>query len=99
MAHRVSPNAEADLDDIWIYVAKDSGSMDIANRLIDSITDRFFFLARHPYVGRSRDRELGERLRTFPVGEFIIVYSVEDADVLILRVLHGRRDLERIVGP
>jgi hypothetical protein len=28
MAHRVAPRAEADLDDIWLYVAKESGSMD-----------------------------------------------------------------------
>jgi plasmid stabilization system protein ParE len=45
MAHRVSPQAERDLDDIWYYVAKESGSIEIANRLIDSITHRFFLLA------------------------------------------------------
>ena len=42
MAHRLAPEAEAELDDIWYYVAKESGSIEIANRLIDSITDRFF---------------------------------------------------------
>ena len=30
MAHRVAPRAEADLDDIWFYVAKESGSIEIA---------------------------------------------------------------------
>jgi hypothetical protein len=43
MASHVAPRAEADLDEIWLYVAKDSGSMDIATRLIGSITDRFVF--------------------------------------------------------
>jgi plasmid stabilization system protein ParE len=52
MAHRVSPQAATDLDDIWYYVAKESGSIALANRLIDSITDRFFLLAGHPYLGR-----------------------------------------------
>ena len=42
MAHRVAPRAEADLDDIRLYVAKESGSMDVATRLVDSMTDRFF---------------------------------------------------------
>jgi len=37
MAHRVAPEAEAELDNIWYYVAKDSGSIEIADRLIDSI--------------------------------------------------------------
>ena len=36
MAHRVALRAEADLDDIWLYVAKESGSIEIANRLIDT---------------------------------------------------------------
>jgi hypothetical protein len=29
------------------------------------------------------------------VGEYIIVYCIEGADVFILRVVHGRRDLKR----
>jgi hypothetical protein len=45
MAHRVAPQAEAELDDIWYYVAKESGSIEIADRLIDSITERFYLLA------------------------------------------------------
>ena len=40
MAHRLAPKAETDLDDIWLYAAKESGSVEIADRLIDSITDR-----------------------------------------------------------
>ena len=48
MAHLVAPQAETDLDDIWFYVAVDSGSMDIASRLVDSITYKFFFLAGFP---------------------------------------------------
>ena len=48
MAHRIAPQAIADLDSIWFYVAKDSGSAELANRLIDSITRRFLLLADHP---------------------------------------------------
>ena len=40
MAHRVAPEAEAELDNIWDYVAKESGSIEIADRLIDSIAER-----------------------------------------------------------
>ena len=52
MAHRVSPQAVADLDSIWYYVATKSGSIETADRFIDSITDRFFLLSRHPHLGR-----------------------------------------------
>jgi len=96
MAHRVAPRAESDLDDIWYYVARESGSIEIANRLIDSITDRFFLLARFPYMGRLRDEDFGFGSRSFVVGEYVIVYGVEGEDVVILRVAHGRRDLESL---
>ena len=98
MAHRLAPSAEADLDDIWVYVAKDSGSIEIANRLIDTITDRFFVLARFPYIGRSRDEDFGSGYRSLAVGDYVIAYCVENEDVLILRVVHGRRDLEALFG-
>jgi hypothetical protein len=35
------PEAEAELDEIWFYIARASGSMEIANRLIDSITEQY----------------------------------------------------------
>ena len=81
MAHRVAPRAEADLDDIWIHVARESGSIDVATRLIDSITGRFSFLAAFPYAGRARNKDLGAGSRSFVVGEYVIVYCVEGEDV------------------
>lgn len=65
MAYRVAPRAGADLDDIWYYVAQESGSFEIANRLIDSITDRFFLLASHLCLGRARDDDLAVGSRSF----------------------------------
>jgi toxin ParE1/3/4 len=94
MAHRVAPQAEAELDNIWYYVAKESGSVEIADRLIDSITERYYLLACHPHIGRHRDEDLRPGLRSFPVGEYVIVYRVEEKDVLILHVFRGSRDIE-----
>jgi len=98
MTHRVAPQADTDLDDIWYYVAKESGSIEVANRLIDSVTSRFFLLSTHPYMGRARDADFGVDSRSLAVGEYVIVYCVQDDDVLILRVVHGRRDLETLFG-
>lgn len=95
MTHRLASQVEFELDDIWYYVARESGSVEIADRLIDSITDRFFLLANHPYVGRLRE-DLRPGLRSFPVGQYVIIYRIEDADVLILHVLHSHRDVQRI---
>lgn len=91
--HRLAPEAETDLDNIWIYAAEQSSSFEIADRLIDSITQRFWTLARFPFSGRRRD-ELCPGLRSFPVGQYVILYRLDDEDVLILRVVRGSRDLE-----
>jgi toxin ParE1/3/4 len=80
MAHRLAP--------------EESRSIEIANRTIDSITDRFFLLAIYPHLGRRRDEDLRPGLRSFPVGEYAIIYRVETEDVLILHVIHGSRDIE-----
>jgi toxin ParE1/3/4 len=98
MAHRVAPRADDDLDEIWYYVARESGSIEVANRLIDSLTDRFFLLASHPHLGRSREDDFGTGSRSFPVSGYVIVYCIEGEDVLILRVAHGRRDIEALFG-
>lgn len=98
MNHVRSPQADLDLDDIWLYVAVHSGSIEVADRLIDSITNRFFLLTTHPMIGRTRDEELRPGLRTFPVGEYVIVYRMEGDDVVILRVLHGSRNIIALFG-
>jgi toxin ParE1/3/4 len=97
MAHRVAPEAEAELDNIWDYVAKESGSIEIADRLIDSIAERFYLLACHPHVGRRRDEDLRPGLRSFPVGEYVIIYRLKGEDVLILHVLRGSRNIEALL--
>jgi toxin ParE1/3/4 len=97
MAHRLAPQVETELDDIWYYIAQESGSPDIADRLIDSITERFFLLSSHPYLGRVRD-DLRPGLRSFPVGNYLIIYRIDAQDVLILHVAHGRRDIETLFG-
>ena len=66
--------------------------------LIDIVTDRFFFLASFPYLGRSREEDFGPGYRTLAVGEYVIVYCVENEDALVLRIVHGRRDLEALFG-
>jgi toxin ParE1/3/4 len=95
--HRLTNAAEADLDSIWLYVATQSGSISIADRLIDRITDTLILLSTRPYLGRPRDADLRPGLRTFPTGEFVIIYRVEADDAIVLRIVHGSRDLPSIL--
>jgi len=96
MAHRLAPEVETDLDDIWHYVVKESNSIRIADHLIESITERLLLLATKPHIGRRRDEDLRPGLRSFPVGEYVIIYRIEDNDTLILRVIRGSRALQAL---
>lgn len=98
MAHRLSAEAEAELDGIWEYIATESGSMDIADRFIDGMTRQFYLLAMHPYLGRRRDDELRVGTRSFLFGSYLILYRVEGNDVLILHVVRGSRDVLSLFG-
>jgi toxin ParE1/3/4 len=89
MPSRLSALAEQDLEEIWSSVAEDA-SPATADRLIDAIVDRFELLVEQPRMGRLRP-EFGGGVRSFTVENHVIYYR-HDGDVLIARVLHGRRD-------
>jgi plasmid stabilization system protein ParE len=96
---RLSSEAEAELDSIWLYIARESGSIETASRAIDNIIDRFWLLAQHPYLGRRRDHDLGSGLRSLSVDEYVIFHRVEPGGVvLILHVMHGSRDISAFFG-
>lgn len=98
MSYRLSAEAEAQLDDIWLHIARESGSVETASRVVHGITDRCWLLARHPRMGRRRP-DLSSELRSFPAGDYVILYSIEGDDfVLIHYVFHGSRDIESFVG-
>jgi len=40
---RLSPEAKAELDDIWLHIARDSDNIELATRVVDSMVDRFCF--------------------------------------------------------
>jgi toxin ParE1/3/4 len=88
---RFSRAAERDLDTIWYYVAKKSGSAEIADRLLDSITATLTRLARAPEAGTKRDHVM-PGLRGFPVGNYIVCYAETERRILVSRILHGMRD-------
>ncbi|HUE20719.1 MAG TPA: type II toxin-antitoxin system RelE/ParE family toxin [Bryobacteraceae bacterium] len=95
---RLSPEAEAELDGIWIYLARESGSIDIATRVVESINERIWLLARHPHVGRRRD-DLGPGVRSITAGDYVVLHRIAEDDVVsILHVVHGGRDIDALFG-
>ncbi len=89
MRYRLSDLAEQDLLDAWLYVAAEA-SLETADRLIEAIVERFDLVAAYPRLGRLRP-EFGSGVRSLAVESHVIYCRVEN-ELLIARVLHGRRD-------
>jgi toxin ParE1/3/4 len=92
---RVSEAARSDLEELWLYVAQQNPSA--ADKLIHAIVSRFRTLASMPLMGRQRE-EISPRLRSFPVGRYVIFYRRIDDGIEIARVLDGARDLPPLFG-
>jgi toxin ParE1/3/4 len=86
--------AKQDLRDIWRGLAEYSG-LDFADRTLTNIESKFQLLAQFPSSGRVRD-ELLAGLRSYPAGDFVIFYRILETTVEVVRVLHGRRDINII---
>lgn len=89
----IRPRAKSDLAEIWDYIANDSEAH--ADIFVEKIDEKFKTLAAQPYTGRRRN-ELGEGLRSFPVGRYVIFYRPLEDGVEIIRVLHDTRDLDAV---
>ena len=86
-----SPEAENDLDEIWLYIAQDNPYY--ADKLLDEIEETSQKLARFPDMGRNRN-ELHLGLQSFPVGMYLIFFVPISGGINIVRVLHGMRDID-----
>jgi toxin ParE1/3/4 len=93
---QLSEPAEGDLADIWVEIARDQ--IENADRFIEQLKERMQQLADQPLIGRERP-EIAKHIRSFPHGEYLVLYRPSATGVDIARVLHGRRDLSRIEIP
>jgi toxin ParE1/3/4 len=91
--YRVSGDAALDLDEIFLYWVRRAG-LEAADRLIDSITDRFWLVGEHPDAGRPSD-EAGAGVKCFPAGKYLIYYRKTRHGTEILHIFHGARDRRR----
>ncbi len=87
---RVSDRAREDLLEIWEYIARENAES--AERLLQTIRERFELLLGHPQICKERN-EIFIGLRSFPYGRYVIFYQPMDYGIEVLRVRHGASDL------
>jgi toxin ParE1/3/4 len=88
---RKREQVDADLDSIWSFIASDN--VDAAHRLIDRIGEVFEMLVQNPLAGRQR-ADIRRDLRSFPVGSCVIFYVPLSDGIEVVRVMHGRQDID-----
>lgn len=85
--------SDRDLFEISTYIAKDNPRA--ADALIDSIGQKLRLLSELPSMGHERP-EFGKDLRSFREGNYLIFYRPLTDGIILLRVLHGARNLRKI---
>jgi plasmid stabilization system protein ParE len=94
----LTPLAKADVFDIWSFIA--NRSEDAANHVEQAIYNACAFVAEAPMRGHTRADLTGRPLRFWTLTRYpnyTVVYRPETSPLQVVAVLHGRRNLRRIL--
>lgn len=94
MKLRITKLAAQDLSEIENYIGQDNPVA--AVNFVQKLTERFHILLDSPGIGRKRP-ELSPTTRSSSVGEYLILYRRVTDGIEILRVIHAKRDLGKVV--
>lgn len=94
MTFTLTPEARLDLLEIAGEIGRDNPER--AESYIDELLDRSGQVADNPNLYRLR-HEWGDAVRCVRDGSYLILVEIEADGVVILRYLHGRRDIARIM--
>ncbi len=88
-----SPMAEADLEEIGDYIARDNPRRAVS--FIREMRQRCAKIAMNPMAAPLRP-ELGAGIRMVPFRRYVISYTCDAESIRIERVLHGARNILRL---
>ena len=95
MTLRLTDTAEDDLAEAWAYLALESSEA-VAARFLSAVHAAFNQLQTFPMMGASRE-QFAHRLRVIFHGAYAIYYTPNTDELVIIRVLHGSRDIAAII--
>ena len=95
--YALHPDAFADLDEIWEYIAQDN--IDAAYQVLAHIHTTLRTLAASPHIGHRR-ADLTTRPLRFHVArdQYLIAYAPDEKPLWVVAVFHGRRNPRLIAG-
>ena len=86
----LTPEAEKDLEDIWLY-SYETWSEHQADRYIEILEDTFVRLSYMPEQAREL-LDFDPPVRIFPSAKHIIIYRIAGRAIVIIRILGARQD-------
>lgn len=86
----VTDTAEMDLIEMYQYIKAESPTA--ADDFINDMTETLFNLAELGITGTSRDW-ISDGLRAFPYRNRCFYFRIVDDAMIVVRVLHGRQDI------
>ena len=92
----LAPEAARDLVQIWRYI-KSQSSLEMADRVESVIREKIVLLAKNPGAGHWRKDLTDQAARFLPVYSYLIVYRPETKPLQVVAILHGRREVERVM--
>ncbi len=92
----LSQLAQTDLESVWNYSGVEKYSPVAARGQIERIYEAFSFLADNALMGESRP-DLRSDLRCFSTGNYVIFYVVVSDGIEVERVVHGSRDVGKLL--
>jgi plasmid stabilization system protein ParE len=94
-AFRLTLTAEEHVGDIVEFIAADNE--DAAVRVRHALYSAFELLASRPGIGHTRDDLTERSLKFWSVYSYLVVYEPASTPLTIVAVLHGARDVARIL--
>jgi len=92
----VSPHAADDLNGIWSYLATEAGE-EIADLTLQKLARSFADLAETPVLGHRRTDLTSLPVNFLFIRPYMVIYQPDRTPLPIHAVLHGARDLRRIL--
>jgi len=89
----ITPIAKHDLKRIYDYGISNWGTRR-ASSYLDNLKERLWSLTEQPKMGVERE-ELWPNMRSFLVDSHVVFYRLQQSQIEVVRVLHGRQDPQR----
>ena len=93
---RLTEDAILDIDAIWLYLVEKDG-VETADRVVTELFTVFYKLSDIPNLGHRRADLTSRQVLFYRVFSYLVIYEPGSKPLQILSVLHGKRNVSRIL--